>query len=32
MAAFTWENFDNSFLKKIIYSPETPENVILFLK
>lgn len=27
MAAFTWENFDNSFLKKIIYSPETPENV-----
>ncbi|MBQ8133825.1 MAG: DEAD/DEAH box helicase family protein, partial [Clostridia bacterium] len=27
MAAFTWENFDNSFLKKIIYSPETPVNV-----
>ena len=27
MAAFTWENFDNTFLKKVIYSPDTPENV-----
>ena len=27
MAAFTWENFDKKLMKKVIYSPDTPENV-----